>query len=79
MDNLTIIGIGILVLISIVFIIMQMHLREINVKNQQNMNGISHVWGMLMEIKLDLQMLDNKFIIPNIYEGKEAIEEMEEE
>ena len=79
MDNLTIIGIGILVLISIVFIIMQMHLREINVKNQQNMNGISHVWGMLMEIKLDLQMLDNKFIIPNIYEGKEAIEEIEEE
>jgi len=78
-DNLTIKGIGILVLIYIVFIIMQMHLREINVKNQQNMNGISHVWGMLMEIKLDLQMLDNKFIIPNIYEGKEAIEEIEEE
>jgi len=55
MDSTSLIGLGILALILISFVFNQISLREINTKNQQNMNGISHVWGMLMELKLDLK------------------------
>ena len=79
MDSLTIIGIGILILILISFGFTQKHLSEINTKNQQNMNGISHVWGILMELKLDLQMLENKLSIPNINEDEELLNSVVEE
>tara|TARA_Y100000389_G_scaffold205136_2_gene263869 strand:+ start:17625 stop:17864 length:240 start_codon:yes stop_codon:yes gene_type:complete len=79
MDSLTVIGIGILILILIFFIFTQIHLKEISFKNQQNINGISHVWGVLMELKLDLQMLENKLYIPNLNEGDEVISEIVEE
>lgn len=79
MESITVMGIGILILILICFMFTQIHLKEINVKNQQNMNGISHVWGILMELKLDLQMLEDKWFIQNINEGKEVIDEVAEE
>tara|TARA_B100000902_G_scaffold157921_1_gene154021 strand:+ start:3584 stop:3814 length:231 start_codon:yes stop_codon:yes gene_type:complete len=58
MDSASLIGLGILALMLISFIFNQISLREINAKNQQNMNGISHVWGTLMELKLDLKLLE---------------------
>jgi|TARA_E500000331_G_C17197044_1_gene687591 hypothetical protein len=75
MDSVIVIGIGILLLILIFFIFTQIHLKEINVKTQQNMNGISHVWGVLMELKLDLQMLEDKLSVPNLNEVDEVMEE----
>ncbi len=39
------------------------------------MNGISHVWGVLMELKLDLQMLEDKLSVPNLNEVDEVMEE----
>jgi hypothetical protein len=75
MDSVTIIGLGILLLILIFFAFTQMHLKEINVKAQKNMNGISHVWGVLMELKLDLQMLEDKLSVPNLNEVDEVMEE----
>ena len=79
MESTTLIGIGILILLLIFFIFTQIHLKNINDKNQQNMNGISHVWGVLMELKLDLQMLEGKLVTPNINEGEELLEEIVEE
>ena len=79
MDSLTVIGIGILILILIFFIFTQIHLKEISFKNQQNINGISHVWGILMELKLDLQMLEDKLSIPNINEDEELLNSVVEE
>ncbi len=58
MDSASLIGLGILALMLISFIFNQISLREINAKNQQNMNGISHVWGTLMELKLELKLLE---------------------
>lgn len=60
MDILVPIGIGNLVLLLIVYTFTQMHLKDINDKNQINMNGISHVWGALMELKLDLKILEGE-------------------
>ena len=60
MDSASLIGLGILALMLISFIFSQISLREINSKNQQNMNGISHVWGMLMELKSDLKLLEEE-------------------
>jgi hypothetical protein len=60
MDSASVIGLGILALMVISFIFNQISLREINTKNQHNMNGISHVWGMLMELKLDLKLLEEE-------------------
>ena len=60
MDSTSLIGLGILALILISFVFNQISLREINTKNQQNMNGISHVWGMLMELKSDLKLLEEE-------------------
>jgi len=60
MDSASLIGLGILALMLISFIFSQISLREINNKNQQNMNGISHVWGMLMELKSDLKLLEEE-------------------
>ncbi len=60
MDSASLIGLGILALMLISFIFSQISLREINTKNQQNMNGISHVWGMLMELKSDLKLLEEE-------------------
>ena len=79
MESITIIGIGLYILILIFFMFTQILLKEINVKNQQNMNGISHVWGVLMELKLDLQMLEDKWPIQNINEGEEVIDKVAEE
>jgi hypothetical protein len=79
MDSLTIIGLGNLLLILIFFAFTQMHLKEINVKTQQNMNGISHVWGVLMELKLDLQILEDKLVIPDLNEDKELLNSVLEE
>lgn len=79
MDSVIVIGIGILLLILIFFIFTQIHLKEINVKTQQNMNGISHVWGVLMELKLDIQMLETKLLNQNLNEGGESLEEVIEE
>jgi hypothetical protein len=79
MDSLTVIGIGILILILIFFIFTQIHLKEISFKNQQNINGISHVWGILMELKLDLQMLEDKLSIPNINKDEELLNSVVEE
>ena len=79
MDSITLIGIGVLLLILITFLFTQINLKEINVKNQQNMNGISHVWGVLMELKLDIQMLENKLLNQNLNEGGESLEEVIEE
>ena len=79
MESATLIGIGILILLLIFFIFTQIHLKNINDKNQQNMNGISHVWGTLMELKLDIQMLEGKLVTPNINEGEELLEEIVEE
>lgn len=60
MESLIMIGIGNLLLILIVFAFTQMHLKDINDKNRINMNGISHVWGALMELKLDLKLLEGE-------------------
>jgi hypothetical protein len=79
MDSITLIGIGVLLLILITFLFTQINLKEINVKNQQNMNGISHVWGVLMELKLDIQMLETKLLNQNLNEGGESLEEVIEE
>ena len=79
MESTTLIGIGILILLLIFFIFTQIHLKNINDKNQQNMNGISHVWGVLMELKLDIQMLEGKLVTPNLNEGEELLEEIVEE
>jgi hypothetical protein len=79
MDSDTLIGIGVLILLLIFFIFTQIHLKDIGIKTQQNMNGISHVWGILMELKLDIQILENKVSNPNIAEGMESIEEPVEE
>tara|TARA_R100001509_G_scaffold163655_1_gene138745 strand:+ start:65 stop:307 length:243 start_codon:yes stop_codon:yes gene_type:complete len=80
MDSTSLIGLGILALILISFVFNQISLREINNKNQQNMNGISHVWGMLMELKLDLKILENNTLNPNldpISESEETTEASE--
>ena len=80
MDSTSLIGLGILALILISFVFNQISLREINTKNQQNMNGISHVWGMLMELKLDLKILENNTLNPNsdtISESEETTEASE--
>ncbi len=79
MESATLIGIGVLILLLIFFIFTQIHLKDIGIKTQQNMNGISHVWGVLMELKLDLQMLEGKLVTPNINEGEELLEEIVEE
>jgi len=79
MEPTIVIGIGILILILIFFIFTQINLKEINVKNQQNMNGISHVWGTLMELKLDIQMLESKLLNHNLNVGNESIAEITEE
>tara|TARA_B100000287_G_C20608500_1_gene771093 strand:+ start:453 stop:692 length:240 start_codon:yes stop_codon:yes gene_type:complete len=79
MDSITLIGIGVLLLILITFLFTQINLKDINVKNQQNMNGISHVWGILMELKLDIQMLETKLLNQNLNEGGESPKEVIEE
>ncbi len=79
MDSITLIGIGVLLLILITFLFTQINLKEINVKNQQNMTGISNVWGVLMELKLDIQMLETKLLNQNLNEGGESLEEISEE
>jgi len=79
MESNTVLGLGILILILIFFIFTQIHLKDITVKTQQNMNGISHVWGILMELKLDIQMLEDKVFNPKIAESTDLIEELVEE
>ncbi len=78
MEASTLIGIGILILILISFVFNQISLKDINTKNQQNMNGISHVWGTLMELKLDLQLLENKLLKATSDDRPESVEEMQE-
>ena len=78
MEASTLIGIGILILILISFVFNQISLKDINTKNQQNMNGISHVWGTLMELKLDLQLLENKLLKATSNDSQESVEEMQE-
>ena len=77
MDSTTIVGIGILLLVLISFVFNQIILREINTKNQQNMNGISHVWGTLMELKLDLKLLESKALNPDSSNQEAVVENME--
>tara|TARA_B100001778_G_scaffold334666_1_gene347012 strand:- start:1522 stop:1785 length:264 start_codon:yes stop_codon:yes gene_type:complete len=77
MDSTTIVGIGILLLVLISFVFNQIILREINAKNQQNMNGISHVWGTLMELKLDLKLLESKALNLHSDTNLESEEPME--
>ena len=77
MDSTTIVGIGILLLVLISFVFNQISLREINSKNQQNMNGISHVWGTLMELKLDLKLLESKALNPDSSNQEAVVENME--
>jgi|TARA_E500000331_G_scaffold122273_1_gene119746 hypothetical protein len=77
MDSTTIVGIGILLLVLISFVFNQIILREINAKNQQNMNGISHVWGTLMELKLDLKLLESKALNPDSSNQEAVVENME--
>ena len=77
MDSITLIGIGVLLLILITFLFTQINLKEINVKNQQNMNGISHVWGTLMELKLDLKLLESKALNPDSSNQEAVVENME--
>jgi len=77
MDSTTIVGIGILLLVLISFVFNQISLREINAKNQQNMNGISHVWGTLMELKLDLKMLESKALNPDPSNQEAVVENTE--
>ena len=60
MDSASFIGLGILALMVMSFLFNQLNFREIKTKNQQNMNGISHVWGMLMELKSDLKQLEEE-------------------
>ena len=60
MDSASLIGLGILALMVMSFLFNQLNFREIKIKNQQNMNGISHVWGMLMELKSDLKQLEEE-------------------
>ena len=79
MDSITLMGIGVLLLILITFLFTQINLKDIKVKNQQNMNGISHVWGILMELKLDIQILETKLLNQNLNEGGESLEEVMEE
>ncbi len=76
MDATTIIGIGILILILISFAFNQISLKDINAKNQQNMNGISHVWGTLMELKLDLKLLEGNSLNSDTH-TEEPMEETE--
>ena len=77
MDSTTIVGIGILLLVLISFVFNQIIVREINAKNQQNMNGISHVWGTLMELKLDLKLLESKALNPDSSNQEAVVENME--
>tara|TARA_R100001015_G_C4456493_1_gene44840 strand:- start:355 stop:525 length:171 start_codon:yes stop_codon:yes gene_type:complete len=51
MNTMIIIGIGNLLLLTLIFIFISMHLRDIEVKTQLSLNGMSHVWGALMELK----------------------------
>lgn len=76
MESTTLFGIGILLLVLITFVFNQISLKNINDKNQQNMNGISHVWGTLMELKLDLKMMENTLPSPESV-NQEAEENME--
>jgi len=59
-DAVIAISIGNLLLIMIVFTFTQMHLKEIRDKTQLSVNGMSHVWGALMELKLDIKMLEGE-------------------
>ena len=77
MDSTTVVGIGILLLVLISFVFNQIILKEINTKNQQNMNGISHVWGTLMELKLDLKLLESKALNPDSSNQEAVVENME--
>ncbi len=76
MESTTLFGIGILLLVLITFVFNQISLKNINDKNQHNMNGISHVWGTLMELKLDLKMMENTLPSPESV-NQEAEENME--
>jgi putative Ca2+/H+ antiporter (TMEM165/GDT1 family) len=51
MDTMVIIGIGNLLLLMVIFTFILMHLRDLGDKTQLSLNGISHVWGMLAELK----------------------------
>ena len=47
--------IAIILLITNIFVMFAfnlMHLRQINNTTRMNLNGLSHVWGALMEMKL---------------------------
>ena len=48
---MVIIGIGNLLLLMVIFTFILMHLRDLGDKTQLSLNGISHVWGMLAELK----------------------------
>ena len=63
MESVTLIGIGVMFLILMCFIFTQNYLKDISVKTKQNMNGISHVWGVLTELKLDIQLLEDKLVV----------------
>tara|TARA_B100001287_G_scaffold276308_1_gene286678 strand:+ start:740 stop:964 length:225 start_codon:yes stop_codon:yes gene_type:complete len=70
-----ILDLGIMLLILICFIFTQIYLRDINVKTNQNMNGISHVWGVITELKLDIQLLEDKLVNSKTAEIDEGMEE----
>jgi hypothetical protein len=63
MESVTLLGFGIMLLILMCFIFTQNYLKDIGVKTKQNMNGISHVWGVLTELKLDIQLLEDKLVV----------------
>ena len=63
MESITLLGFGIMFLILMCFIFTQNYLKDISVKTKQNMNGISHVWGVLTELKLDIQLLEDTLVV----------------
>ena len=52
MDSMIMIGIGNLLLILIIFTFTLLHLKSIGNRTQLILNGVSHVWGAVMELKM---------------------------
>ena len=75
MESIILFGLGIMLLILMCFIFTQIYLRDISVKTKQNMNGISHVWGVLTELKLDIKLLEDKLVNSKTAEIEEGMEE----
>jgi len=44
----------------VMFAFVMLHLRNINDRTVIILNGLSHVWGAVMELRLDMRMLEGE-------------------